>query len=141
MQYDLFEIEDSYKDNYSGTRQCKRYKKHKPDTTDYFYLKRRTVDKHNNITEWRGNVCKTCHKRANRTVFSLMKTETAPDDNVCDCCGRDDQKLKLDHDHETKEFRGWLCDNCNTGIGRLGDDLEGVMKAVAYLERVQNEQH
>tara|TARA_R100000742_G_C4257386_1_gene75248 strand:+ start:391 stop:546 length:156 start_codon:yes stop_codon:yes gene_type:complete len=31
-------------------------------------------------------------------------------------------------------YRGWLCSNCNTGIGKLGDNIEGVQKAVDYLE-------
>jgi hypothetical protein len=43
--------------------------------------------------------------------------------------------LCLDHNHETGKFRGWLCDNCNTGIGKLGDTVEGLERAIAYLKR------
>ena len=35
----------------------------------------------------------------------------------------------VDHDHETGRIRGVLCFQCNVGIGRLGDTLEGVMRA------------
>jgi hypothetical protein len=64
---------------------------------------------------------------------------TRPKPTRCECCGLSDLVFKkglfLDHCHDTGAFRGWLCDNCNLGIGRLGDDLEGVQKAVAYLTK------
>ena len=34
-------------------------------------------------------------------------------------------------------IRGVLCQQCNTGIGLLGDDLEGALKAVEYLRRYE----
>jgi hypothetical protein len=34
-------------------------------------------------------------------------------------------------------IRGALCQNCNRGIGLLGDDLEGVLKSVEYLRRYE----
>jgi hypothetical protein len=55
----------------------------------------------------------------------------------CECCGRDTpgpKRWHRDHDHETGEFRGWLCHWCNTGIGSLGDNLHGLYQAVRYLE-------
>ena len=39
----------------------------------------------------------------------------------------------MDHCHKTKKFRGWLCNQCNFSIGGLGDDVEGVIKALNYL--------
>jgi hypothetical protein len=30
----------------------------------------------------------------------------------------------FDHDPTTDTFRGWICQQCNTGIGKLGDDLD-----------------
>lgn len=44
------------------------------------------------------------------------------------------RKLHLDHDHGTGEFRGWLCGNCNIGIGLLGDTREKLLRAVVYLD-------
>ncbi len=43
--------------------------------------------------------------------------------------------LCLDHCHATGAFRGWLCSRCNVGLGCLGDDLEGLARTQAYLER------
>lgn len=57
---------------------------------------------------------------------------------LCECCGRKPngrrKSLHLDHDHDTGEFRGWLCFTCNTAIGKLGDSIDGLMKAVRYLK-------
>jgi hypothetical protein len=58
---------------------------------------------------------------------------------VCECCGRAPikERLCLDHDHKTGVFRGWLCKTCNMAIGKLGDDLDGVERARAYLIRAE----
>ena len=56
----------------------------------------------------------------------------------CKCCGvhqnEEDRSFAVDHDHETKQVRGLLCNKCNRGIGLLGDSLEGLYRAVKYLE-------
>ena len=58
----------------------------------------------------------------------------------CACCGKHQleltKTLNVDHDHSTDIVRGLLCWECNVGIGKLGDNLEGVMKAIKYLENV-----
>jgi hypothetical protein len=68
----------------------------------------------------------------------LMKNEgllRPPLGTPCELCERIDQKLFCDHDHQTGKFRGWLCSGCNTALARLGDNLDGVMKLVKYLEK------
>jgi Recombination endonuclease VII len=34
-------------------------------------------------------------------------------------------------------IRGVLCPNCNRGIGLLGDDIEGIRRALDYLKRYE----
>lgn len=51
----------------------------------------------------------------------------------CSRCG--ELKPIADHDHDTGVIRGLLCHNCNRALGFLGDSIEGVRLALAYLER------
>lgn len=51
---------------------------------------------------------------------------------ACDLC-REVKVLVCDHDHSTGHIRGWLCTGCNTALGRLGDTVEGLQRAVDYL--------
>jgi hypothetical protein len=53
----------------------------------------------------------------------------------CAICGRQEsrRRLSIDHDHETGEVRGLLCNNCNSGIGKLGDSVAHLQAAIAYL--------
>jgi hypothetical protein len=57
-----------------------------------------------------------------------------PRAHACEICRREGP-TELDHDHTTGAFRGWLCTLCNLGLGKLGDDVAGVRRAIAYLER------
>lgn len=54
-------------------------------------------------------------------------------DGRCACCGVEVLVLDVDHEHDSDRVRGLLCGRCNTAIGFLGDTLEGVLRAVAYL--------
>lgn len=56
-------------------------------------------------------------------------------DGRCAVCQSVDKKLQVDHDHETGLIRGLLCFDCNTSIGKLGDSVEGLRKAIDYLQR------
>tara|TARA_Y100001951_G_scaffold8942_1_gene5630 strand:- start:77 stop:643 length:567 start_codon:yes stop_codon:yes gene_type:complete len=75
-----------------------------------------------------------------------VKKNAPPKPERCDCCHkkgvsfvslRDKHKkveLQIDHIHGTSLFRGWICRKCNTGMGHLGDTLEGVLQAAIYME-------
>jgi hypothetical protein len=43
------------------------------------------------------------------------------------------KKLNVDHCHKTGKVRGLLCASCNSLLGRIGDDVVGVMRVVRYL--------
>jgi hypothetical protein len=67
-----------------------------------------------------------------------MPEPTRPRPEFCECCGRPPSARALanDHCHYSNVFRGWLCSNCNSGIGKLGDDIPGIVRALKYLCRV-----
>jgi hypothetical protein len=76
--------------------------------------------------------CKHCIKKHTKIRNKLHK-KAPPKPDVCECCGKVPYKWCLDHDHSDNSFRGWLCEPCNTGIGKLGDTLESIVKAFNYL--------
>ncbi len=43
--------------------------------------------------------------------------------------------LVRDHDHETGNGREWICDSCNTGLGRFKDDTKFLERVINYLEK------
>ena len=58
----------------------------------------------------------------------------------CACCGTDTpagrfNSWHIDHCHKTGKIRGLLCNNCNTGAGKFGDNLEGILKATNYMAK------
>ena len=56
---------------------------------------------------------------------------------VCEICSKDItlRQAHLDHDHKTGKSRGWLCPNCNIGLGFFRDSIENLKAAIAYLAR------
>lgn len=57
-------------------------------------------------------------------------------DNKCACCKRPfTTKTHIDHCHVTLRVRGIICHSCNTGLGLLGDNIEGLEKALSYLKK------
>lgn len=72
--------------------------------------------------------------------YNRMLTEQ---DGKCAICGKLEkdniihktaQFLSVDHDHNTGKVRGLLCNQCNRGIGMLGDSVESLETAVRYLK-------
>jgi hypothetical protein len=55
-------------------------------------------------------------------------------DNLCACCSKEVPILYVDHCHDSNTIRGFICHSCNAGIGLLGDNLEGLEKAIKYLK-------
>jgi hypothetical protein len=51
----------------------------------------------------------------------------------CDICKKSGLVLHYDHDHKTGLFRGWLCHNCNMGLGHAKDSISLLHKQANYL--------
>ena len=73
--------------------------------------------------------------RANRYGISIEEVNYWLDNyDCCAICGDKPNTLRMDHNHNTGEIRGMLCDSCNTGIGLLKDDPDIIIKAAEYVK-------
>ena len=81
--------------------------------------------------------CREC-KAADDILRKEIRKIAPPVSTNCESCNKLFVKKtkdsdRLDHCRKTKKFRGWLCDGCNTAIGKLGDNAQGVLNAFNYL--------
>lgn len=70
-----------------------------------------TIEQYNMLLEFQDGACAVCKRTENS----------------------DGKMLYVDHCHDTGAIRGLLCRKCNTGIGLLGDSVDGIEKALNYL--------
>lgn len=110
---------------------------------------------HNRFSDGRNSVCKMCKSKEQSDRYKSGKSVPTPysykkqlqrygltvgnyeelcskQNHKCAICEREVQ-LVVDHCHETSKVRGLLCQRCNTGLGKLGDNLDSLNKAVKYL--------
>lgn len=66
-----------------------------------------------NLLELQNNKCALCEKPFN---------------------GLGKRDVHVDHCHETNKVRGILCMPCNVALGMLGDNEEGLTKALNYIK-------
>lgn len=90
--------------------------------------------------------CKECLSSESKIRAELKRIHgQPPEDYECPICLITHEELQkfygvdktwaLDHCHDTKEFRGWLCHKCNRSLGNFKDSVERLQRAIEYLER------
>ncbi len=118
-----------------STRICSKCKTVLPLTEDFFSKNQST---NTGGSKYFRPECKECQKKVNQGKLKAKKLAgnppTPPLGTPCHHCGRTDRRLLFDHDHDTLEHRGWLCDPCNRSFGILGDNIESLERAVLYLK-------
>jgi hypothetical protein len=99
---------------------------------------------------WRRNnpdsFWRSSRNRALKSKYGISLAEyTALKEEQGNCCaicgsmsprnmGDEKQSFSVDHNHETGKIRGLLCNNCNRGLGLLGDTPEAIIRVLRYLE-------
>ena len=81
----------------------------------------------------RKHTCKTCRYKQSKVRVRLLKKHKRPSTLVCPICQQGADKIVLDHNHETGEFRGWLCNDCNNALGKFNDNVAVLQRAINYL--------
>ena len=141
MQFDLFKsIEEDEIDTDGKTCiKCNTYQPHE----DYEWF--------SGINTWRRPECKKCRGESRRIREEIRKhAPRLTEDHTCPICEKNLEEISLgkaksmstfvlDHDHDKKMFRGWLCHNCNVALGMLGDSLTTIQKAYNYLKEFKDE--
>lgn len=91
------------------------------------------------LKDSKGNAKKNKYVPCNATVKEVKDAFTGK----CEMCGILEeecfQRLHMDHCHETGNFRGWLCYNCNNLLGRARDSEGILMRAIDYLKKHKGE--
>ena len=76
-------------------------------------------------------------KSYNLTIVEYNEMFTSQN-GCCKICGKHQiefkKSLSIDHNHQTNEVRGLLCNNCNAFLGYVKDDIEILQNAIKYLQ-------
>jgi Recombination endonuclease VII len=91
--------------------------------------------------------CKLCNIKNEREkrmksygiTFEEYELRVEQQNGRCGICLRVNGKLRVDHCHSTKKFRGLLCHHCNSGLGLFGDSIESLQRAIDYLKRTKGD--
>jgi len=77
--------------------------------------------------------CKECANKERNVTRNIIPEW--PNPGICELKNCINPATVADHDHETSKFRGWLCKECNTGFGKLGDSFESAEDLYNYVRR------
>ena len=91
--------------------------------------------------------CKDCRKIIDgKSISAVIKSEwelKRPKNDLfkCPICTKITiaglSKIVIDHDHKSGEVRGFICESCNTGIGRFKDNIEILQNAIEWLKKIK----
>lgn len=89
--------------------------------------------------------CKECKKKSSDGKIEAIKNAKTmniqhkpPAGTLCCICQEPEKKgdtMVFDHDHLSNIFRGYCHNSCNRSLGVLGDNVEGLIRAINYLNK------
>ncbi|MBI2047798.1 MAG: Hpy99I family type II restriction endonuclease [Candidatus Liptonbacteria bacterium] len=88
--------------------------------------------------------CQKCRKQLEGVNISSaekkkwLKSKPVNEPFECPICSKRTiagitSKVVLEHNHHSGKVRGWVCDSCNTGIGRFKDDKKILKRAIKFI--------
>ena len=95
---------------------AKFFRENQPDYHANRHLKTTygiTINQYNEMLEKQNGICAVCGKLPNKTSRG---------------------KLFVDHCHSKGKIRGLLCQQCNTALGMVNDNIDILYKLIKYLE-------
>ena len=90
--------------------------------------------------------CRECSRKLAKRRKELRSENEYPNsDYICPICLKNETDLKgtggnasiwvVDHNHITDTFRGYICHNCNRGLGVFEDNIDRLDRAIGYLKK------
>ena len=139
----FYEVKDKVEDD-SNTRVCRKCNERKMLTSFFF-----PVD--SGSFQGYKHTCKECaaSARADLSVLKRINKHKYPDEDYkCPICGeglggkrlRGNTSWSLDHCHKTLKYRGYICHNCNSGLGMLKDDINLLTKGIEWIRKSEGEE-
>lgn len=114
---------------------------HRLLSVEYFAKNQR--NKHGIVRRPSCDRCRTdIDKRAPKSSQARQKEQERPKKGTpfqCPICQRRSivgvtARIVADHDHHTGNIRDFICDSCNTGLGRFKNGKNVLLDALKYLE-------
>jgi len=108
----------------------------------YYYKNADKIAKRRKILYYKNHTYKKLWQRCHKVGITIEQYNMifADHNGCCDICGinqKDTRKtFSIDHDHETGAIRGLICNNCNLLIGHAFNNLDILIAAYSYLNKI-----
>lgn len=98
----------------------------------------------------RRPICRECYAKkvkTNPTQKKLFEKENPRPEIgeifTCPICNKTFKRehrndVVLDHSHSDGKIRGWLCSSCNTSLGKFGDSIDVLQRAIDWIKKHNN---
>jgi len=127
-----------YKENAERIKAMRKLKRQGKDTSEFHSKKSFDKDNYYNRGGWKKTRENSWRQRGIiGMTYDIYEELLISQNNSCAICKKehtDIKKLHIDHCHNTGKVRGLLCNNCNNGMGKLGDSIERLELVINYLK-------